>query len=190
MRRWLFLALAAILATGGVYAALRPGDRPTSLPPAELMAVPLPANADFEALLIVEGGAQDRRNWLGPEGEVSAFDLATLDRLPQREIVTSTDWTDGEKLFRGVLLRDLLAAVGAGGHVVKARGRNEYFVDIPMEDAKRYDVLVATHMDGEALQPRNKGPLWLIYPRDDHRELRDPLYNSRWVSSLVDLKVE
>lgn len=198
MRSWLIGAAAAILVTGGVWAALRPVDRPTSIPAAELFAMPLPASADFEAALLVWGGAPSRLNWrVGTDGRpgavgeaVSAFDFATLEKLPQHEFTTTTDWTDGERLFRGVLLRDVLAAVGAEGETIQARSRTDYFVNIPMSDVRRYDMLVATHMDGEALQPRNKGPLWLIYPRDSHRELRDPLYNSRWVSSLVDLKVE
>lgn len=191
MRIWLVGALAAILAAGGVWAALGPAERPTSIPVAELRQIALPSGADFESLLQISGGALDRRNWLDADsGPVSAFDLATLARLPQHEIETSTDWTDGTRRFRGVLLRDLLAAVGAEGEVVKARSRTDYFVDIPMDDVRRYDILVATHMDGEPLQPSNKGPLWLIYPLDAHRELRDPLYNARWVSSLMDLRVE
>lgn len=157
------------------------------------MAAPLPPDEPGLSLeLYVLGAAETRLNATEPlTGQrASAFDLAALERLPQGRIVTTTDWTDGERSFQGVLLRDLLAAVGAEGGVIKARSRTNYVVDIPMSDARRYDMLIATHMDGEPLQPRNKGPLWLVYPRDGHRELRDPLYNSRWVSSLVELKVE
>lgn len=185
-------ALGALLIGGAVYAAMRPDARPTSIPAAELLALPLPADDRFDPLLLIWGGASARRNWVDPftSERVSAFDLATLEKLPQREFATTTDWTDGERRFRGVLLRDLLAAVGAQGALTRAGSRTDYVVDIPMSDVLRYDMLIATHMDGEALQPSNKGPLWLIYPRDEHRELRDPLYNSRWVSNLTELKVE
>ncbi len=192
MRSWLIGAAGALLLAGGVCAAMRSDERPTSIPAAELLALPLPADEHFDPLLLIWGGAPERRNWVDPftSERVSAFDLATLGELPQQEIATTTDWTDGERRFRGVLLRDLLAAVGAHGALARAGSRTDYVVDIPMSDVLRYDMLIASHMDGEALQPRNTGPLWLIYPRDDHRELRDPLYNSRWVSNLTELKVE
>ena len=87
-------------------------------------------------------------------------------------------------------MRDLLEFVGADGKTVTANALNDYTIDIPMEDFVRYDVLVATHMDGERLQPSDKGPFWIVYPRDEYSDLQDIRYDYRWVWQLIQLKIK
>lgn len=119
----------------------------------------------------------------------AVFDQAMLDALPRTVLETRTVVTDGVKRFDGFLMRDLLDHVGAEGEIVTARALNDYVIDIPMADFERFDVLVATHMDGERLLPSDKGPLWIVYPRDAHAELQDIRYDYRWVWQLVELEV-
>jgi len=120
----------------------------------------------------------------------AVFDEAMLAELPSAVLETTTVVTDGVKQFDGFLMRDLLAFVGAEGETVTATALNDYVIDIPVEDFERFDVLVATHMDGQRLLPRDMGPLWIVYPRDDHAELQDIRYDYRWVWQLVRLDVE
>ncbi|MEQ9608911.1 MAG: molybdopterin-dependent oxidoreductase [Kiloniellaceae bacterium] len=119
----------------------------------------------------------------------AVFDREMLAALPQHEIRTSTEWTDGVKVFRGPLVRDLLAAVGASGETVVATAVNDYAVQIPLSDFSSYPVVLAMSMDGEVLSLRNKGPLWIVYPRDDHAELRKSEMNSRWIWQLRSLEI-
>ena len=123
-------------------------------------------------------------------GDSTIFDEAMLAALPSASLETTTVVTDGVRQFDGFLMRDLLTLVGADGETVSATALNDYVIDIPMEDFERFDVLVATHMDGQRLLPSDKGPLWIVYPRDDHPELQDIRYDYRWVWQLVRLKVE
>ena len=44
-------------------------------------------------------------------------------------------------------------------------------------------------MDGEELRVRDKGPLWIVYPRDDFPELDNRLIRSRWVWQVKELMV-
>jgi hypothetical protein len=118
------------------------------------------------------------------------LDDAMLEALPRHTLETSTVVTDGVKRFDGFLMRDLLEFVGADGKTVTASALNDYTIDIPMEDFVRYDVLVATHMDGERLQPSDKGPFWIVYPRDGHSDLQDIRYDYRWVWQLIQLKIK
>jgi hypothetical protein len=37
---------------------------------------------------------------------------------------------------------------------------------------------------------RDKGPLWIVYPRDDYSVLHDARYDSRWVWQLNKLHIE
>jgi hypothetical protein len=118
------------------------------------------------------------------------FDSQMLATLETHTLETTTSVTDGINQFEGFLMRDLLDWVGADGEQVIATALNDYIVEIPLEDFYQYDVLAATHMDGEALTPRDKGPLWIVYPRDDHSELQDIRYDYRWVWQLSGLQVE
>ncbi len=117
------------------------------------------------------------------------FDLAMIKAMPLHTLNTTTVVTDGMKSFDGVLMRDLLAVLGAEGDTVTATALNDYAIDIPMDDFEQYDVIAAFRMDGERLTARDKGPLWIVYPRDDFDELQDIRYDYRWVWQLVRLEV-
>ena len=125
----------------------------------------------------------------GVEGGVAEFDAAALRALPQTTLVTSTVVTDGTHSFTGVLARDLLDQIGASGDHVTATALNDYAVDIPMTDFRDYDVIIAHSMDGAPLDRADKGPLWIVYPRDDHAVLQDIRYDYRWVWQLSGLDI-
>lgn len=119
------------------------------------------------------------------------FDLAMIQALPTATVDTRTVVTDGIKQFSGVLLRDLLDLLGVSAQArqVEATALNDYLVDIPLADFYTYEVLLATHMDGQQLTPTDKGPLWIVYPRDQHRTLQDIRYDYRWVWQLKHLHI-
>lgn len=110
--------------------------------------------------------------------------------LPQHELVTSTSVTDGTPHFEGFLIRDLLTEHQAEGELLVARALNDYQMEIPLSDFEEFDVIGALSMDGVPLSPRDKGPIWIVYPRDDHPELQDIRYDTRWVWQLVSLHVQ
>ena len=66
---------------------------------------------------------------------------------------------------------------------------NNYKVEIPIDDASRYAVLLATRLDGEPMSVRDKGPLLVIYPFDAHPELRSAVYYSRSAWQLRSIEV-
>jgi hypothetical protein len=118
------------------------------------------------------------------------FSREDLEALPQHETRTSTPWTDGVSTFEGPLLCDLLDKVGAEGTLLRAKAVNDYEVDIPIEDCRRYPVIVALKRDGQPLSRRDMGPLWIVYPRDDHPELQLETINARWIWQLIALEVK
>jgi len=121
--------------------------------------------------------------------ERARFDLKALEALGITKVTTSTPWTEGKKVFEGVRLRDLLQAVGADGTTITPVALNDYKLDIPREDFDKYPVILAYRMDGEELRVRDKGPLWIVYPRDDFPELDNRLIRSRWVWQVKELMV-
>ncbi|MDN6180079.1 MAG: molybdopterin-dependent oxidoreductase [Halomonas subglaciescola] len=159
----------------------------------------------FTALMVVSTAAlsaQDRaahektkheKALLQITGQVAGGE-ANLNRealyaLPPAELVTSTVVTDGQHTFSGFLMRDLLEQVESQGNFVTAVALNDYAVDIPVSDFYHFDVIVAYSMDGKLLNRSGKGPLWIVYPRDDHEELQDIRYDYRWVWQLYQLDV-
>ncbi|MGE4533751.1 molybdopterin-dependent oxidoreductase [Halomonas sp.] len=156
--------------------------------------------------LLLVGPAQGKSPLPAPSGEVvltvsgevgltNVDDEAHLDSdmlaaLPRERLTTHTSVTDGPQTFEGFLARDLLDALHAEGERVTAMALNDYLAEIPVADFERYDVLLADTMNGERLTRRDKGPLWIVYPRDDHDELQDIRYDYRWVWQLHRLEVE
>jgi hypothetical protein len=135
------------------------------------------------ALLTVSGPR------LGPpaQGGRVTFDRAALQRMAQHRVVTTTPWYSGTSEFSGPLLRDVLAAAGAD---VTASGNarctalNDYRVEIPLEDVRRYDVIVAHLLNGKPMSVREKGPLFVMYPFDEQQQLRTSMYYSRCIWQL------
>ncbi len=146
------------------------------------LVVMLPGVARAETPILLITGA------VSQEAPVS-FTRADLEALPQHVIETQTVVTDGVRRFEGPLMRDLLAHVGADGDEIVALALNDYEITIPMADFIDYDVVAALTMDGERLSPRDRGPIWIVYPRDDHPALQDIRYDYRWVWQLASLEV-
>ncbi len=149
-------------------------------------ALPAP---EGPALLTITGTV-GLTNGTSGDQPAALLDRGQLEGLPQHTVKTSTDWTDGVVTFKGPLARDVLDLIQADGTKVAAIAANDYRIDIPVDDFRRYDVLMAMTMNGKRMSLRDKGPIWIVYPRDDHPELMDPAYNGRWIWQLVRLELE
>ena len=136
------------------------------------------------------GAAQEPILTVSRTGTATTYSHDDLLALPQHRIATTTSVTDGVVAFDGFLIRALLGDDLPDDAVVVATALNDYQVEIPVTDFTRYDVIGALSMDGETLSPRDKGPIWIVYPRDDHPELQDIRYDTRWVWQLVSLQVQ
>ncbi|MBC7731911.1 MAG: molybdopterin-dependent oxidoreductase [Bacteriovorax sp.] len=122
------------------------------------------------------------------EAEAAVFDLALLDQLPQHSFSTKTPWYPEARKFSGVLVSDLLKAVGVQGTTLKAVALNDYRVEIPVEDLVRHGAMIASQLDGKPIAVRDKGPLLIIYPFDDRPELRTAVHYSRAIWQLKGLE--
>ena len=149
-----------------------------------LPALALPP-AKGKVILTISGKVAEKNS-----AEAAEFDLAMLQKLPQQTFVTMTPWDKKPIKFTGPLLRDVLAAAKASGQTMKATALNDYQTRIPMDDATRFDVIVAHQMNGEAIPVRTKGPLFIVYPYDSKAELRATTYYERSAWQLKALVIE
>ena len=97
---------------------------------------------------------------------LARLDTALLDGLPQHSFATSTIWTEGVDTYEGVLLTDLLAALGATGTEVLAKALNDYEITFPVADVTSEGPLLAYRTNGNPMSVRDKGPIWMIFPYD------------------------
>ena len=150
--------------------------------PAKAQDLPVP---EGPVILAVSGDIAETN-----QDDLAAFDRTMLEALGSVSLTTTTAWTEGPVTFEGPLVRDVLSLVGAEGTVVTATALNDYAVDIPFTDFQDYDVLLALEMNGERMSVRDKGPIWIVYPRDEYAELQTVEYNARWIWQLRSLNVD
>ena len=136
--------------------------------------------------MLAVAGSIDQTN----AGDEAHFDRTMLEKLGIETVTTSTPWTDGVPVFTGIRLADLLKAVGAEGTTIRAVALNDYAAELPLADAETWNVILAFKQDGKTLTVRDKGPLWIVYPRDEHPELQSDKHNDKWVWQLKKLVIE
>ena len=149
-----------------------------------LPALALPP-ATGKVILTVTGKVADKNT-----PEAAQFDLAMLEKLPQQTFTTKTPWSKEPIKFTGPLLRDVLAAAKANGTTIKALALNDYKTAIPVEDARRYDMIIAHRMNGELIPVRTKGPLFIVYPFDSKAELQASKFYGRSAWQLKSMDIE
>jgi hypothetical protein len=118
------------------------------------------------------------------------FDMAMLDALEGRAATLETPWTTGKVTFEGPFGRSLLKAVGAEGSVLKITALNDYSANVPVEDLRDHDTILATRFNGKLMSVREKGPIFLIYPFDKEANLYTEAYFSRSVWQIKSITVE
>ncbi|MBF9234669.1 molybdopterin-dependent oxidoreductase [Microvirga alba] len=167
VRAALFLSLIALVGWGNTSLASEPLPAPTG-----------------PVILTITGNIQQTN----APGQ-ARFDRAMLESFGILSLTTSSELSEKPQLFEGVSLRAVLDRIGARGMTMKASALNDYQADIPFEDLQ-YELLLALRLEGQPLKLRDKGPLWVVYPRDAHSILKDVRFDSRWVWQLNRLHVE
>lgn len=123
------------------------------------------------------------------QGAKAQFDMQMLAALPQHSFTTRTPWYPEAVTFTGPLLRDVVAAVGGEGNAITAVALNDYKTEIPFDDIRRHDAIVARLMNNRPMPVREKGPLFIVYPFDTKAELRSELYYNRSAWQLSVLRI-
>lgn len=122
--------------------------------------------------------------WIDGDGRTIArriLDRSELQALPQREIATATPWAPGVRRFRGPELGALAAIVPRRPTEAQVAAHNDYTSVIPTADIAEYAPILALTLDDRPMRLRDKGPFWIMYPIDDHPELRSGRYTARMV---------
>ena len=146
-------------------------------------AEPLPS-AKGPVILTISGKIEQTNSTAGAQ-----FDKEMLEAIGRASITTRSEVSDVPQVFDGVPLRAVLDRVGAKGKAMRATALNDYVSMVPLEDLQ-FEPIIAMRVDNRLLTVRDKGPLWIVYPRDAHKVLQDTRYDSRWVWQLSKLNIE
>lgn len=116
------------------------------------------------------------------------YSLKKLDTFTQHTLNTATPWTARHQ-FSGPLLKDVLLKSGEyKDKTVKAYALNDYIVEINQDLLDEYAVILATRKDGKAMRIRDKGPIWIVLPLDQHPELDTRKMHGQMVWQLKKLE--
>lgn len=146
-----------------------------------LASVPITAQAQ-SVILTVDGSLSS--------GKSFDFTATQLEALGSATINTSTPWYDGVQTFEGVPLTVLMKAVGATGSKAVFVALNDYLAEIPLSDFSDFGVILALNRNGKSMPVDDKGPLFVIYPFDEHPELKNELYYTRSVWQVRRITIE
>lgn len=152
--------------------------------------LPLPSHA---SLVCQPSGARPVLQLQRPTQPALACDLQALERLPARDIVTTLPQAlgiAGKSQWRGVSLRQLVERMGGNErHQIELTALNDYAVRIPWSDLVQYDPVLAYRRNHQPIGVRDKGPLILIYPFDEHPQLQKQDYVNRTIWQVNVLSV-
>ncbi|MEN4051980.1 oxidoreductase [Serratia marcescens] len=119
----------------------------------------------------------------------TTFSKQEIEKLPRSSITTSTPWLS-KTTFSGVSIKDVLKAAGYSGNHLRVHALNDYWVDIPMSDVNKYNIILANKRGDVALRVRDFGPYFVVYPIDDYpSELAKPIFYSRSIWQVDSITV-
>lgn len=113
-----------------------------------------------------------------------------IEALGPVKIATTTPWDDGVVTFEGVSMKQLLIKAGAQGATVTATALDNYVTEIPVSDFDTYQVILAVKRNGQYMEVRDKGPLFIVYPYDSDPGLKSEKYYARSAWQLRTLTIK
>lgn len=154
----------------------------------------LAASVTASLLLVFAAPASADDTILSVTGNVTGGEIRlTLDQIEAMgtaSIVTTTPWHDGLTTFEGVPMARFLESVGAQGTTVYVHALNDFSIDIPLSDLTRFDAIMAFKTNGEYMEIADKGPLFIVFPYDDVKEVRNELFYARSVWQIHTIEIE
>jgi hypothetical protein len=144
-----------------------------------------PFSSTTNRVLLTISGKITKKN----RGDTAVYDLAALDALNQKEVKTWTPWHNGKPTFTGPLFSDVLDNVQAQGTDVVVTAINDYTSTIPIQELRKWPIILATRIDGKTISVREKGPIFTIYPFDQFPETKNEVCFFRFVWQVKSIEV-
>lgn len=116
------------------------------------------------------------------------YSLEQLLSMPAWQAKLTTHW-DASGVFRGVLLKDLLMDAGISEFSrLSLIANNDYKVALKSNQVGLDKAIVAYAIDGELLDPIDKGPYWIVWPEGVERLNAGEDAGDLWIWGLVNIR--
>lgn len=134
--------------------------------------------------------------WLEVDGQVETpikLSKKAFFELPSQRITTQTNWSKGQDFsFDGPALADVLAMAKPrqGWTTLRLMAVNDYATTITADDVKKYRPIVSHSMNGAPHNEKKYAPTWLIFPRNNFKELEGPAGTAMFIWGLCKVTVQ
>lgn len=178
------ITLGLIVALGACNAQATPVYQevtPASLSPGD--PIPIPA----EKVVLTLYGDLAVKN----VGNTLQFDMPTLERLGLVEYAVRDPWLNSEVTYTGILMSELSKFVGAADSAAKVHivALDDYQVNIPFTEIKKWPILLATRTNGEYMSIENSGPTRIIFPYHAYPEIDPVKYDDLWIWNIKSMEI-
>jgi hypothetical protein len=182
-RVFFMLALVTILAACSSPA---PKTIYTTISPATLKAgdkIPAPTG---DSILTVTGKIGTTNN----ESSIK-MDLKTIESAGQVEYKVTDPFDQKDVVFRGVLVSTLLDLWQVSKDATKLHvvALNDYSVDVPISELRKYPVLFALQQDGQYMPVKTRGPAMFVFPYNDFT-FDQVVVNNYWAWQIKSIDVQ
>jgi hypothetical protein len=151
---------------------LKPGD-----------AIPAPTG---DSILSVTGRIGTKNS-----GDSIKMDMPTIESVGLVDYKMTDPFEKTPTTFRGVLMSTLLDLwkVDKDATTLEMVALNDYKVDVPISDLRKYPVIFATQQDGQYMSVAKRGPAMLVYPYDNFQFDRKK-YDDYWIWQIKSINVK
>lgn len=111
------------------------------------------------------------------------FDFEALRALPLRTIQPTLEYDSKTHQLSGPSLMQVIQTTDArlsDAARLLLRAVDGYAITISVADVKKFDFIVATHLDGGPMPLGGLGPLWAVYDADRFADMRAKPVNARF----------
>lgn len=118
------------------------------------------------------------------------MDLATVESVGEVDYHVTDPFEGNKTVFRGPLMSNLLDLwkVPADATTLHVVALNDYVVDVPIVDLRKYPVVFALEQDGKYMPVSTRGPAMLVYPYEDFK-FDTNIYNNYWAWQIKTIDV-
>lgn len=120
------------------------------------------------------------------------LDMATLEKFGLVKYAINDPWLNAYNTYTGVLMSDFLKVIGADPKATQVHivALDDYQVDIAIADIQKWPVLLATQVNGAAMDVANNGPTRIIFPFDQYKDIDLVLYKDLSIWNIATLEVK
>ncbi len=120
------------------------------------------------------------------------LDREVMEMMGTIRYTSKNRWYDNPITYEGVLGSRFLEIleVPEKATTMQMRALNDYVVEVPISDFRKWPVMLALKKNGAYMTVREKGPVWIVYPNHLYPELGKQPYTARWIWQLHEISIE